>query len=127
MFFANTLAAFSCLAALTASSGYTGYLAPLLCMDVPEKFPNEYLITFRKNHTLEQHFRVIGRDLSSSPGFDGDSYGYKATMDDKTRDEQVRRDPGVLGVEANRPVYAILSDDVEIFESPEALHSRKFL
>jgi hypothetical protein len=78
----------------------------------------------RTYSTLEQHFCVIGQDLSSLPRFERGSWGYQATMDDKTRDEQVRRDPGVLAVEANRPLYAIEPHDVEVFESSEAFLSR---
>ena len=125
MFTAPILATFLvCLVALSESSRHTGYLAPLECMDAIEKYPNEYLVTFYRNHTLEQHFRVIGQDLSSLPRFERGSRGYQATMDDKTRDEQVRRDPGVLAVEANRPLYAIEPHDVEVFESSEAFLSR---
>jgi hypothetical protein len=124
MFSTLFLAALLCLIAPSASSGHVGYLAPLECMDVIEKHPNEYLVTFYKNHTLEQHFRVIGRDLLSSPKFERGPYGYQATMDDKTRDEQVRRDPGVLAVEANRPLYATEPHDIEIFELPKALGNR---
>ena len=113
-----------CLVTVSASSGHTGYLAPLECIDVIEKYHNEYLVTFHKNHTLEQHFCVIGQDLSSLPRFERGSRGYQATMDDKTRDEYVRRDPGVLAVEANRPLYAIEPHDVEVFKLPETLDNR---
>lgn len=121
MFLPTIIAASFCVLAVSASSEHVSYLAPLQCMDVAEKYANEYHVTFYKNHTLEEHFRVIGRDLSSSPKFERGPYGYQATMDDRTRDEHVRRDPGVLAVEANRPLYAIESDSFEVLELPEAL------
>jgi hypothetical protein len=126
MFTAPIFATFLvCLVALSESSRHTDYLATLECMEATEKYPNEYLVTFYKNHTLEQHFRFIGQDMSSSLKFERGSRGYQATMDDKTRDEKVRRDPGVRAVEANRPLYAIEPHDVEVFGSSEAFQSRR--
>ena len=85
MFTVPILATFLvCLVALSESSRQTGYLAPLEYMDVIEKSPNGYSVTFYNNHTLEQHFRFIGQDMSSSPRSKRGSRGYQATMDDKT-------------------------------------------
>jgi hypothetical protein len=39
-------------------------------------------------------------------------------MDNHTRDEQVRRDPGVRLLETNRPVYAVEGVDVRLIEEP---------
>ena len=99
---------------------FTSALAPLEGMDVEERYPNEYIVTLHKDHTLAQHFHNINRDLSAAPGFREYAFGYEAVMDGETLDA-VRRDGGVRAVEGNRPVHAILPEDVEIMETPQWL------
>jgi hypothetical protein len=114
MFFASILVLLSCLLAMSLSIKPEGYLAPLAGMDNRDKYPGEYLITLYNNHTLEQHFDAVGHNLSRLPGFRKYGFGYSAIMDEKMRDKQVRRDPGVRMVEAEAPIYGW--DDVVSFE-----------
>jgi len=102
---------------------FASALAPLECMDVPDRYPNEYLVSFHKDHTLSQHFHTINKDLSDAPHFRTYSFGYQAKMDDETL-EAVRRDGRVRGVEANRPVYAVEAVEVELLETPQWLLDR---
>lgn len=114
----------TCLTTISALSiEHENYLAPLVGMDIPDKVPNEYGVTFYNKHTLEEHFNAIGRNLLSLPGFHKFTFGYIAIMDETTRDEHVRRDPGVRGVEASVPVYAILSDDMEYVDPLQPLNN----
>lgn len=120
MFLISSMAVLAWLTTVSLSSKPEGVLAPLQGMDVPTKWPDEYLVYFNSDHTLEQHFDFIGQNLTSSPHFLRYPFGYQATMDSKTRDELVRRDPGVDLLETNRPIYAIEPLDVELLdESPE--------
>lgn len=75
------------------------YLAPLEGTEHEEAFRNEYLVVFDSDYTLEQHFDTIGRNLTSLARFKRFSYGYRANLDDQTRDEQVRCDPGVRPID----------------------------
>jgi hypothetical protein len=118
MFFASISALLLSLGALSLSTQHEGYLAPLEGMDIP-KFPDEYIVIFYKNHTLEQHFDAIGYNLSSLPKFSTYGFGYSVVMNETTRDEQVRRDPGVRMVETDGPVYADLSVEMVLIDSPE--------
>lgn len=93
----------------------TSALAPLEGMDIEERYPNDYVVIFHKDHTLSQHFHNIDRDLSHTPEFKGYSFGYRAIMDDETLDA-VRRDEGVRAVDANRPVHAILPVEVVLLQ-----------
>lgn len=122
MHFTSILTLLSCLIVHSLSSNHGPVLAPLDGMDVHNRYLNEYLVILHGNCTLEQHFENIGKDLSGSLRFRKYTFGYQATMDDQTRDEHVRRDPGVRMVESNRPAYGIEADDVEIDDSLE--HSR---
>lgn len=124
MFFISVLTLLTYLTARSLSSEHGGFLAALEGMDIPSKYPDEYLVTFYEKHTLEQHFHNIGQNLSSSPKSRRYTFGYQATMDDKTRDEQVRRDSGVRMVHTNIPVYLIEPHDVEVFDHLELLHNR---
>nr|POE93445.1 subtilisin-like protease 3 [Quercus suber] len=124
MYFLCILALLTCLTARALSSEYGDLLAPLEGMDNQDKYPNEYLIQFYNNHTLEQHFHIIGQNLSSSPEFRRYTFGYQATIDEKTRDEQVRRDPGVRMVEANSPLYWVEPEDVVVFDHPQLLYNQ---
>lgn len=63
---------------------------------------------FHENHTHEQHFDFIGRDLSELDEYEALGYGYTMNLSDSTLRENVRRDPGVMLLEANR--YAHLVD-----------------
>lgn len=90
---------------LTLKDPTPEYLAPLEGLHRVDRFPNEYLVELQDGYTREQHFKTIGRDLSSSPAFRNFSFGYVAKLDDHTRDKLVRRDPGVLVVEANFPIH----------------------
>jgi hypothetical protein len=79
-------------------------------------------VELQDGYALQQHFQTIGRNLSDTPRFRRYGFGYRATLDDTTRDGLVRRDPGVIVVEANAPVQ--LEDpidwaDVEDAELPE--------
>lgn len=69
MFLVSVLALLMCLTTRSLSSENESYLAPLLGMDIYNKHPDEYLILFHDEHTLEQHFHFIGQNLSSSPHF----------------------------------------------------------
>jgi hypothetical protein len=119
MLFIPILTLLSCSGVLSLSSEHGGYLAPLEGMDNHDKYPDEYVVIFHKNHTLEQHSDTIGYNVSSLPGFSRYGFGYGAIMDDKIRDERVRRDPGVRMVETDGPVYAIRPDEMVLFEPDE--------
>jgi hypothetical protein len=119
MLFILILTLLSSLGVLSLSSEHGGYLAPLEGMDIHDKYPDKYMVVFHENHTLEQHFDTIGYNLSSLPKFCKYSYGYTAIIDDKTRDELVRRDPGVRMVDTDGPVYAEEPDEMVLIESPE--------
>lgn len=82
-------------------------------MDNPNKWPNQYMVLFHNNHTLERHFDHIGLSLSGSPHFKDYSFGYQATKDDQTRDGLVRCDPGVSLVETNFPVIVEPLEEAE--------------
>lgn len=108
----------------TLSIGYGGYLSPLHGMNHPEKYSDQYIVLFHKNHTLEQHFIQMDRNLTTLPDFEAFSFGYQVTMDDTTRDEYVRRDPGVQMVETTFPIYAVegifeVVEGFEWYEAPE--------
>jgi hypothetical protein len=118
MFFASISAQLLSLGALSLSTQHEGYLAPLEGMDIP-KFPDQYVVILYNNHTLEQHFDAIGHNLSSLPKFSTYGFGYSAVMNETTRDEQVRRDPGVRMVETDGPVWADLSVEMVLIDSPE--------
>jgi hypothetical protein len=119
MFFASISVLLSLfLGVLSLSTQHEGYLAPLEGMDIP-KFPDQYVVIFYKNHTLEQHFDAIGHNLSSLPEFSTYGFGYSAVMNETTRDEHVRRDPGVRMVETDGPVWADEWEDVVLFEDWE--------
>lgn len=122
MLFTTILTFFTSLTAATLSIGYGGYLSPLHGMNHPKKYPGQYLVLFHEYHTLEQHFIQMGRNLTTLPDFETFSLGYQVTMDDTTRDEYVRRDPGVQMVETNFPIYAVEGriEVVEGFEWHEA-------
>jgi hypothetical protein len=121
MFLASISVLLLCLLAMS----HEGYLAPVAGMDNSDKYPDAYIVTLHRGHTLEQHFDAIGSDLRSLPGFRTYGFGYSAVMDDKTRDEQVRRDPGVRVVEANAPIYGFqLLDDVVLIESLKLLDNQ---
>lgn len=121
MLFTTILTFFTCLATATFSIGYGGYLSLLQGMNHPEKYPDQYTVLFHKNHTLEQHFIHMDRNLTTLPAFEAFSFGYQVTMDDTTRVEYIRRDPGVQMVETNFPIYAVEGriEVVEGFEAPE--------
>lgn len=90
------------------SHGRQNGLAPLYGADSSDAISNEYVVSFWPEHTLAQHFRAIGVDLSSTLGFAelGDA-GYYATVDDEVLLGCIRADPGVVFVGANRMVYLI--------------------
>ena len=77
------------------------WLAPLKGGDSSTRIPDEYIVYFKPDYTLEQHFETIGKDLSTSRGFVDMDFlpGYIAPIDDETLNEKVRRDPGVRLVE----------------------------
>ena len=115
-----TLAILTWLATGSLRSGDESFLAPLYGMDNPNRWPNEYMVLFHDNHTLEKHYDHIGLNLSSSPHFKDYSFGYEATLDDQTRDILVRRDPGVILLEANFPlIIDPLEEAEEVWESPK--------
>jgi hypothetical protein len=99
------------------------YLAPLEGMNIDEKFPNEYLVELQEGHALDQHFETIGRNFSDSPGFVRFRFGGLASLGDKTPDELVRRDPGVVVVEANFPARLPEPVDRAGVETPDWLHA----
>lgn len=101
-------------------SGDERFPVPLYGMKNPNKWPNEYMVLFHDNHTLAKHYDYIGLNLSSAPHFRDYSFGYEATMDDQTRDVLVRRDPGVILVEANFPlINEPLEEAKEVWELPK--------
>ena len=98
------------------ASRATEYLAPLHGIDHEESIRSEYVVVFQPGYTLEEHFNTIGRNFSTSARFAKFGFGYRANLDDETRDNLVRRDPGVRVVESNKPVHLIApvnSTDVE--------------
>jgi hypothetical protein len=124
MLFISVLALLSCSDMLSFSSGHGSYLAPLEGMNNHDKYSDEYLVTFHENYTLEQHFDTIGENLLSLPEFRRYGYGYGAIMNNKTRDERVRRDPGVRMVETEGPGYAVEPYDMVVIESQELSNNR---
>ncbi|KAF2163842.1 hypothetical protein M409DRAFT_56957 [Zasmidium cellare ATCC 36951] len=116
MVFASFLTLLIFLTAQSVSRENGDFLAPLEGMDIHDKYPDEYLVIFHQNYTMEQHFENIAQDLSSLPEFRMYSFGYRTRMDQHTRDEKVRRDPRVRMVETNRPVYGIEPHNVTVFE-----------
>jgi hypothetical protein len=80
MLFILILTLLSCSGVLSLSSEHGGYLAPLEGMDTHDKYPDEYVVIFHKNHTLEQHSDTIGYNVSSLHGFSRYSFGYGAIM-----------------------------------------------
>lgn len=73
--------------------------------------PNEYIVMFRGNLTLEQHLRNIGKDFSYSERFKQFDYGYKMHLDDTSLRDRIRGDPGVLLMESNEKTYLIDAND----------------
>lgn len=106
----------TCAVASLPSPQPNNNLAPLYGLDVRDKWPDEYVIMFQDGYSLDEHFHNIGRNLSHSAHFAKYSFGYQATMDRQTLDDFVRRDPNVLLVETNRPVYLIQPVDVVYLE-----------
>lgn len=82
-------------------------LAPLYGTEDDSGFPNEYIVVFQPGYTLQEHFELIGMNLSNTTRFEAFSYGYRAKLDNVTLDSHIRLDYGVLLVEANHPVYPI--------------------
>lgn len=105
----------------SVSSEHGDFLAPFEDMIVPFQYPDQYIVLLHKNHTLEQHFQAIGRNLSSSTlFFRSYPYGYSAVMDNKTRDEQVRSDPGVeyIARDGPGPLVELEPVDVVLLDEP---------
>jgi hypothetical protein len=64
----------------------------------PNLVPDSYFVSFHPNHTLQDHYNYLGRNLSETasgfvdlPGLGG----YFAVLDSYTVHEEVRYDPGV--------------------------------
>lgn len=57
----------------------------------------EYVVHFHEGHDLDKHFAHIGKSLGDGEGLHIHNWlpGYRATLDDHTVHELVRRDPGV--------------------------------
>ena len=108
---------------LTARESANDFIAPLEGTENDEAIRNEYVVIFQPGYTLQQHYETIGRNLSNSARFVKFSFGYRANLDDKTRDEQVRRDPGVRMVETNRPVHLVEPVDSTDVEPSDLPHS----
>jgi hypothetical protein len=68
--------------------------------------------TTRSNSTSN----FIGQDLSNLPLFRKELFGYAALIDNKLRDEKIRRDPGVRWIETNMSWF-----DIVLFDSQEDL------
>jgi hypothetical protein len=117
MISAVILALPTCLFALqSVSIKQDGYLAPVTYLDSLEEGPNMYEVFFYANHTLEQHFEFIGQNLSNLPQFRKELFGYGALIDNKLRDEKIRRDPGVRWIETDTSWF-----DIVLFDSQEDL------
>ncbi|PIA99562.1 hypothetical protein CB0940_02610 [Cercospora beticola] len=117
MFLVLILTLLICVVASLPSAPPNDILAPLYGLNVRDKWPDEYVIMFQDGYSLDEHFHTIGRNLSHSAQFAKYSFGYQATIDRQTLDEFVRRDPNVLFVETNRPIYGIQPVDV-VYSEP---------
>jgi hypothetical protein len=105
-----------------SSNDQLAFQAPLAGIAAYSKYPGEYIVTLHKNHTLDQHFRNIGQNLTLSQNFRQYSFSYQATMNNETRDERVRRDPGVRLVEVNAPLEGFRPElDVLLHDEPFVL------
>ena len=119
MFTAIFLALSSHLIALSVSTEQSGYLAPATYLDLLGDGPNGYTVNFHANHSLEQHFQFIGRDLSDLHAFERHTLGYFALVDNKLRDEKIRRDPGVCWIETDLEML-----DLIMYDSQEDLYKQ---
>ena len=65
-----------------AAIGNTPYQAQLHGEDHPDAVPDSYLVAFKKDYTIAQHWQTIGTDLSNTTDFvHFDAFwGYAATL-----------------------------------------------
>lgn len=92
-------------------SKQSDHLAPVTHLDLVGDGPNGYTVNFYANHTLDQHFQFIGQDLSNSRFFRKELFGYTALIDNKLRDEKIRRDPGVRWIETDMEMLDLVICD----------------
>ncbi|KAF2420161.1 subtilisin-like protein [Tothia fuscella] len=75
---------------------------------------DSYMVALHPNHTIEQHFDFVGRDLSQNASNNfvslGIINGYGATLDAHTVHNLIRANPGVRIVEHEVLVDPIVSD-----------------
>jgi hypothetical protein len=88
-----------------------GYLAPVTYLDLLGDGPNGYTVNLHANHTLDQHFQFIGQDLSNSYFFRQELFGYTALIDNKLRDEKIRRDLGLRWIETDLEMLDLVMCD----------------
>lgn len=82
--------------------------APLYGGDGPDAIPDEFVVLFWKDHTHDEHFARTGLDPSDLALYRKFNFGYGARLDNHTRDEIIRRDPGVCLLE--HEIWATVPD-----------------
>ena len=72
--------------------GPEGYVAPFFPYDGTPLRPNRFMVTLKAEHTMEEHWKVIGERLGVDEGG-----WYSATLSEE-QIERIRRDRGVKEV-----------------------------
>ncbi|KAF5024513.1 hypothetical protein F66182_3453 [Fusarium sp. NRRL 66182] len=86
---------------------------------------DEYIVEFHDDHTLEDHFKIIGKDLRQEPevhrfGYLDMLHMYRAALTEEFVHSFVRYDPGVRSVERSVAVDLAHSiNDTEVAEPVE--------
>ena len=103
-------------------------LAPLGGLHDDDKIEDHYIVLFDSNHTLDDHYAHIGRNLSQDEHFVKLRHGYGASVPDASLLARIRADAGVLAVETNRvisiPDYVRTPTNESMPEVPEGPSSR---
>jgi hypothetical protein len=79
-------------------------LAPLLGSHHDDKIEDYYIVLFHPNHTHNDHYAHVGRNLSDAMHFVQLKSGYGAYVPDLSLLTQIRSDTGVLAVEVDREI-----------------------
>lgn len=80
-------------------------LAPLRNLDHEDRIEDRYIVLFDEDHSLEDHYAHLGRNLSDTFGFLKMKYGYGAYIQDASLLARIRTDPKVWTVDVGKHLY----------------------
>jgi len=100
-----------------------GGLAPLLNLDHEHRVKDRYAVLFDEDHTLEDHYAHIGRNLSDTLSFLKMKHGYGAYIQDDSLLTRIRTDPKVwvvdVDIELHIPPYVSTPTNETMPDIPE--------